>query len=50
MLAITIIFGVTSQNQLNTIMPKFEVKGITSIESIVTLGLGRSRLISTNAD
>jgi len=27
----------------------FEVKVITSVESIVPLGLGRSRLISTNA-
>ncbi|WP_425075415.1 hypothetical protein [Psychroserpens sp. S379A] len=32
----------------NTLNPKFEVKVITSVESIIPDGLGRSRLISTN--
>ncbi len=30
--------------------PQYEVKVITSVESIVPLGLGRSRLISSNAE
>lgn len=39
---------VTSTAQ--TSAPKYEVKVITSIESIVPSGLGRSRLISANAE
>ena len=30
--------------------PKFEIKVITSVESIVPSGLGRSRIISANAE
>ncbi len=39
---------VTSNAQ--TSAPKYEVKVITSVESIVPSGLGRSRLISANAE
>ncbi|EZH75060.1 hypothetical protein ATO12_10060 [Aquimarina atlantica] len=39
---------VTSSAQ--TSAPKYEVKVITSVESIVPSGLGRSRLISANAE
>ncbi|PKV48618.1 hypothetical protein ATE84_0620 [Aquimarina sp. MAR_2010_214] len=39
---------VTSTAQTST--PKYEVKVITSVESIVPSGLGRSRLISANAE
>jgi hypothetical protein len=49
-LTITTIFSVSSQSKLDSIQPKFEVKVITSVESIVPLGLGRSRLISANVD
>ena len=49
-LALTIIFGAFAQNDLETTPPKFEIKVITSIESIVPMGLGRSRLISSNAE
>ncbi|MBG6133191.1 hypothetical protein IWQ47_004475 [Aquimarina sp. EL_43] len=38
----------TSSAQTST--PKYEVKVITSVESIVPSGLGRSRLISANAE
>lgn len=34
--------------QQNIAIPEFEVKVITSVESIIPDGLGRSRLISTN--
>jgi len=50
MLAIATIFSASAQNELDTIQPKFEIKVITSVESIVPLGLGRSRLISSNKD
>tara|TARA_R110002096_G_scaffold323145_1_gene517278 strand:+ start:5386 stop:5862 length:477 start_codon:yes stop_codon:yes gene_type:complete len=49
-LAIATIFSASAQNKLDTIQPKFEIKVITSVESIVPLGLGRSRLISANVD
>jgi hypothetical protein len=40
-----------AQNQeTTTTSPKFEIKVITSIESVVPLGMGRSRLISTNSE
>ncbi|WP_109098776.1 hypothetical protein [Aquimarina sp. AU58] len=39
---------ITSSAQ--TSAPKYEVKVITSVESIVPSGLGRSRLISANAE
>jgi hypothetical protein len=41
-------FCASAQNESNNKKPVFEVKVITSVESIVPLGLGRSRLISTN--
>jgi len=50
MLAIATIFSVLAQNEVETTMPEFEIKVITSIESIVPLGLGRSRIISANTD
>ncbi len=49
LLAIVTTFSLTAQEKLETITPKFEVKVITSVESIVPLGIGRSRLISANA-
>ncbi len=42
------IFSVPAQNTATT--AQYEVKVITSIESIIPSGLGRSRLISANAD
>ncbi len=48
MLAFVIIFIVSAQNELETTQPEFEIKVITSVESIVPLGLGRSRIISAN--
>jgi len=47
--AIATIFSATAQNESENTQPTFEVKVITSVESIVPLGLGRSRIISTNA-
>ncbi len=49
-LAIATIFCLTAQNQIDNSKPKFEIKVITSVESIVPLGLGRSRIISSNAE
>ena len=43
------MFSTSAQNESDDTKPIFEVKVITSVESIVPLGLGRSRLISTNA-
>ncbi|MFD0860637.1 hypothetical protein ACFQ1M_00330 [Sungkyunkwania multivorans] len=43
------IFCSSAQNATVDQSPKYEVKVITSVESIVPLGLGRSRLISTDA-
>ncbi len=48
MLAFVTIFIVSAQNELETTQPEFEIKVITSVESIVPLGLGRSRIISAN--
>ncbi len=52
LLAIALLFCLTvnaQNNEVNnTSAPKFEVKIITSVESIVSSGLGRSRIISTN--
>ncbi len=48
LMAIATIFSTTAQNEPEGSTPRFEVKVITSIESIVPLGLGRSRLISTD--
>lgn len=52
---LAIIASTTSlraQNQeiSNDSKPKFEVKVITSVESIVPMGLGRSRIISSNVE
>jgi hypothetical protein len=49
--ALIATISLQAQNQETTSAnPKFEVKVITSVESIVPNGLGRSRLISTNAE
>ncbi len=48
-IAIATIFSASAQNELDTMKTKFEIKIITSIESIVPLGIGRSRIISTNS-
>ena len=47
--AIAFMFNAAAQNEPEADTPQFEVKVITSIESIVPLGLGRSRLISTDS-
>ena len=47
---VVIIFCATAQTELENTKPKFEIKVITSVESIVPLGLGRSRLISANVE
>lgn len=46
---ITILFWSSAQTNLEENKPTFEIKVITSVESIVPMGLGRSRLISSNA-
>lgn len=48
--AILSIFCASAQVDSTATKPAFEVKVITSVESIVPMGLGRSRLISANAD
>ncbi|MBQ0734713.1 hypothetical protein [Aquimarina celericrescens] len=48
--AFAAIFSVIAQSESENTKPKFEVKVITSVESIVPMGLGRSRLISANAE
>ncbi len=40
----------SSQVEQKNTHPTYEIKVITSIESIVPLGLGRSRIISANSD
>ena len=50
LLAIASIFSANAQNTSENALPKFEIKVITSVESIVPLGLGRSRIISSNAE
>ncbi len=44
------LFSAKAQSEQENTEPKFEVKVITSVESIVPLGLGRSRIISSNAE
>lgn len=44
----TNVFVQETFKQQNTVKQEFEVKVITSVESIIPDGLGRSRLISTN--
>jgi len=49
--ALFTIISLQAQNQeTTTSTPKFEIKVITSVESVVPLGMGRSRLISTNVE
>lgn len=48
LVAIVTLFTINAQDSTNT--KKFEVKVITSVESIVPSGLGRSRIISANVD
>ncbi|MEW7289959.1 hypothetical protein [Aquimarina sp. 2304DJ70-9] len=48
--AIVTILNANAQEELERTTPEFEVKVITSVESIVPLGLGRSRLISANVE
>ena len=50
MLAMAAIFSLSRQNESETTQQAFEIKVITRVASIVTLGLGRSRIISFNAD
>lgn len=50
MLVIAIIFSLSGQNEMESAQPEFEIKLITSVESIVPLGLGRSRLIYSNSE
>ena len=47
--ALAFVIGTSAQEASESTAPEFEVKVITSVESIVPLGLGRSRLISTDA-
>lgn len=49
--ALVTTISLQAQNQETTTAgPKFEIKVITSVESVVPLGMGRSRLISTNSE
>jgi len=49
--ALIVTISIQAQTeQTTTFNPKFEVKVITSVESIVPSGLGRSRIISSNVD
>lgn len=50
LIALVSLFSAAAQIESDSTQPIFEVKVITSVESIVPLGLGRSRLISSNAD
>ncbi len=47
-LVFTVIFVSNAQEITNNSVSKFEVKVITSVESIIPSGIGRSRIISTN--
>ncbi|WP_430682159.1 hypothetical protein [Maribacter halichondriae] len=48
--AIATIFSLSGQTEMESAQPEFEIKVITSVESIVPLGLGRSRIISSTAE
>ena len=50
LITLVVIFCTSAQNELDDTKPTFEVKVITSVESIVPLGLGRSRIISANSN
>ena len=52
MFALGIVMSLNAQSkEVETdSLPKYEIKVITSVESIVSSGLGRSRIISTNAE
>lgn len=47
---LTIVCLSLNAQEETTSKPKFEIKVITSVESIVPSGLGRSRIISANAE
>jgi len=47
-LVVLVIFVSNAQETTNGSKPKFEVKVITSVESIIPSGIGRSRIISAN--
>ncbi|MDO5978900.1 hypothetical protein [Flavivirga spongiicola] len=49
-IAIGIILSVSAQSEEDTNAQRYEVKVITSVESIVSSGLGRSRIISTEEE
>lgn len=49
-LAVLFTLLITDVFSQETTQPEYEIKVITSVESIIPNGLGRSRLISTNAD
>jgi len=50
LITLLVMFNSAAQNEPDDTKPLFEVKVITSVESIVPLGLGRSRIISANSD
>jgi hypothetical protein len=50
LITLVTICSISAQNESNDTKSTYEVKVITSVESIVPLGLGRSRLISSNAE
>ncbi|WP_299884095.1 hypothetical protein [uncultured Lacinutrix sp.] len=52
LLALIVTTSLQAQNKetTTTSIPKFEIKVITSVESIVPMGLGRSRIISSNVE
>jgi hypothetical protein len=50
LITLIVTFNSSAQNETDNAQPTFEVKVITSVESIVPLGLGRSRIISANSD
>ena len=50
LITLVTICSISAHNESNDTKSTYEVKVITSVESIVPLGLGRSRLISSNAE
>lgn len=50
LIALATLVSSSAQDVSVNAQPAFEIKVITSVESIVPLGLGRSRLISSNTD
>lgn len=47
-LAVVTMYSTSAQDEMETEEPQYEIRVITSVESIVPLGLGRSRIISAN--